>query len=346
MDGIVPKVSCAVKRRLADQMRRCKDAGCSRRYLIILNVLDGRSATEVAQVVGVDRKTVYRVAGRYRQHGEAGLLDHREDNGEQKLDKRYLSTLNELVRSKPSDHGWPQPTWNRERLVQTMHRKTGVRIHPSTMSRALKLIGARRGRPRPRVACPWSRSTKHRRIRQLRQLVEGLPNREVVVFEDEVDINLNPKIGLDWMARGQQKQVMTPGKNVKRYVAGAKDAISGQLTWIEGERKDSMLFIRLLHELRRMYPHAKKIHVILDNYRIHSSEITKAVLDHLHGRIQLHFLPPYCPDENKIERLWQDLHTNVTRNRECSDIESLMRRVHWYLRQRDRQAHAPLRIAA
>ncbi len=64
---------------------------------------------------------------------------------------------------------------------------------------------------------------------------------------------------------------MTPGKNVKRYLAGAKDAISGQLTWVEEDRKDSMLFIMLLHELRKKYPHAKKIHVILDNYRIHSS---------------------------------------------------------------------------
>ena len=32
----------------------------------------------------------------------------------------------------------------------------------------------------------------------------------------------------------------------------------------------------------------------------------------------LHFLPPYCPDHNRIERLWKDLHDNVTRNHTLS----------------------------
>ncbi len=50
-----------------------------------------------------------------------------------------------------------------------------------------------------------------------------LPPRQVAVYEDEVDIHLNPKIGLDWMGCGQQKEVLTPGQNVKRYLAGALD---------------------------------------------------------------------------------------------------------------------------
>ena len=56
------------------------------------------------------------------------------------------------------------------------------------------------------------------------------------------------------------------------------------------------------------------IHVILDNYRIHDSKIVQAALAGWGGRIRLHFLPPYCPNDNKIERVWQDLHVNVTRN--------------------------------
>ncbi len=344
--GLVPKLSHGNKQRFARRMRRCKDADRARRYLIILNLLNARSVTETAQVVGVDRTTVYRVAQRYREHGEAGLLDRREDNGDQKLDERYLGMLNELVRSRPCAHGWPQPVWNRERLIETMRRKTGVRVHPATMSRALKQIGARRGRPRARVRCPWSKRLKNRRIRTIRRLAQRVPPRQVVVYADEVDIHLNPKIGLDWMGRGQQKQVMTPGQNVKRYLAGAKDAVSGRLTWVEGERKDSTLFIRLLHALRKRYPGATKIHVILDNYRIHSSKITKAVLRHLRGQIELHFLPPYCPGENKIERLWQGLHANVIRNHKCPDIESLMRQVRWTMELRDRQERASPRRAA
>lgn len=39
----------------------------------------------------------------------------------------------------------------------------------------------------------------------------------MAVYEDQVDIHLNPKIGLDQMVRGQQKEVETPEQSEKRY---------------------------------------------------------------------------------------------------------------------------------
>ena len=75
---------------------------------------------------------------------------------------------------------------------------------------------------------------------------------------------------------------------------------------------------------------------IVDNYRIHDSKIVKAALRKHEGRIQLHFLPPYCPQENKIERFWQDLHAEVTRNHRCSTMSLLMLEVEEYLERRNR----------
>ena len=54
--------------------------------------------------------------------------------------------------------------------------------------------------------------------------MKNLPADEVALYEDEVDIHLNPKIGPDWMVASQQKEVLTPGKNLKRYLAGAIDS--------------------------------------------------------------------------------------------------------------------------
>src|SRR6516162_1889207 len=172
------------------------------------------------------------------------------------------------VRASPQQYGWRRPTWTREMLVATLAQQTGVRIHPATMSRALALVQARRGRPRPTVRCPWSPAAKASRLGAIDQLLASLPRRHLAVYEDEVDIHLNPKIGWDWMVRGQQKEVVTPGQNVKRYLAGALDVRSGLVTWVEGERKCSALFIALLERLSAYNPRAKVIHVILDNYRI------------------------------------------------------------------------------
>jgi transposase len=346
MAPIVLKVRYAVKERLLKALRRCRDAGARLRHLIVLHVLGGRSARETADVLKVHNTTVYRVLRRFRAHGEAGLWDGRADNGSEKLGEYYLRRLDEVVRATPQQYGWRRPTWTRELLVEALVRLTGVRIHPATMSRALALIKARRGRPRPTVGCPWPKAAKTRRLNRLGALLAGLPRRERAFYEDEVDVHLNPKVGLDWMGTGQQKEVRTPGKNEKRYLAGALDVRTGVVVWAEGVRKTSYLFLDLLDKLIAAYPEARRLHLILDNYRIHSSALVQAALHgYLAGKVELHFLPPYCPDHNRIERVWQDLHANVTRNHRCADMAALMREVRYYLRKRNRRKQ-PVPVAA
>jgi len=165
------------------------------------------------------------------------------------------------------------------------------------------------------------------------------------VYADEVDIHLNPKIGFDWMLPGRQKVVVTPGKNVKRYLAGALDVRDRRMTWVSATHKRSGLFIDLLRRLERAYPQARRIHVIVDNYSIHSSRQTELALAAM-PRIVLHFLPPYSPQFNPIERVWLDLHANVTRNHRCTTIEALMANVRDALQRRNREQIAPLRNVA
>lgn len=337
MDGILICLGRSGNARFRKKARQAVDAKLARRYRIILNLDEGRSVADTARALGVAPSTVRRVRVRFLEYGEAGLIDRREDNGEDKLSEEYLARLHEVVADSPQNHGYLRPTWTREMLVRVLRREVGIVIHVSTMSRALQLIGARRGRPKPTVESPWSKRAKNRRLGEIDRLLNNLPPDEVAVYEDEVDIHLNPKIGLDWMVRGQQKEVVTPGQNEKRYLAGAQDARTGELIWVEGEKKNSILFIRLLWKLTQHYRNARKIHVILDNYSIHSTEQVRLSLQTPEGcRIELHFLPPYCPDHNKIERTWQDLHANVTRNHTCQDMVELIRNVHHYMKRRDR----------
>jgi transposase len=342
------KIVLCLPKRVKMELRRwrrwTRDKGLATRLQIVLHAAKGRASRAIAEALGCSRSCVSRVLRRYRAEGTPGLMDRREDNGQVKLTDEYLGLLYELVWRGPPDYGYERPTWTRELLLAVMAARTGVRVHAGTMSRALKAIGARRGRPRPVVRCPWSAAAKNKRIRALRRLAASASAREVVVYADEVDIHLNPKIGLDWMNRGQQKEVVTPGQNRKRYLAGALNARTKELTVVEGERKTSALFVALLQALRADYPRARRIHVILDNYRIHTSRISQAALAGLGGRIVLHFLPPYCPNENRIERLWLDLHGEVTRNHRCPTMEALMRNVRGFVQTRSRRC--TLRIQA
>jgi transposase len=339
---ILVRLERRVKMQVRRLRRKTRDKGLAIRCQIILLADKGRSRPDIAVSLGCSVSWAGRVLSRYREGGIAGLHDRREDNGQLKLDECYLSLLYELVDSCPQHYGYRRPTWTRELLAKLMREFTGTTVHPATMSRALARIGARRGRPRPRVKCPWADKQKQLRLAAIAAVLDNLPAGHAAVYLDEVDVHLNPKIGPDWMNQGKQKEVMTPGTNDKRYLCGAMDAGGGVLAWVKGQKKNSLLFVAMLRKLaNEVYPDAKAIHVVLDNYRIHSSKISCEAVAELGGRVVLHFLPPYCPDHNKIERVWLDLHANVTRNHRCLDMDELMREVTAYLKSRNRRKKAP-----
>lgn len=313
------------------------DAELQMRCRILRNLVRGESPTVIARILGVGRSQVYRVAHRLLDDGVEGLCDQRAENGELKVHEAYVTTVLTALAGSPQQHGYQRPTWTQELLILVAHARTGVKISRTTMSRLLAAQGVRRGRPKPTVACPWPVPAKTRRLNQIRRLERNLPPGEVLLYVDEVDIHLNPKIGDDLMLRGQQKTVLTPGQNVKRYLAGALNSASGRLAWVEGPRKTSALFIALIeHLVKRAYARARVIHLVLDNFRIHSSRAVQAARERWGDRVQFHFLPPYCPDHNRIERLWKDLHDNVTRNHTCRNMPDLMRYVNDYLQPRRR----------
>jgi transposase len=312
------------------------DAGLRCRCKIVLSLVQGNGPLQIHRSGLGSASQVYRVAERFVEQGPEGLADKREDNGDAKVTEAYEWQLLIAVATSPQHYGHRRPTWTQELLVKVLQQQTGISVSRTTISRLLKRHKVRLGRPKPTVGCPWKKAAKTRRLRRIERLMARVSPQEVVLYVDEVDIHLNPKIGRDWMLQGQQKTVVTPGKNEKRYLAGALDAKTGQLSYVEADRKTSDLFILLLWKLVKVYSWARCIHLVLDNYRIHASTRTRLALAALGNRVRLHFLPPYCPDHNRIERLWKDLHDNVTRNHCCPSMDKLMAEVRHYLDCRNR----------
>jgi transposase len=312
------------RRKLKQEARWTIDARYRTRCLIILRVDEGWGPTRISQALNCSRSLVNRTLDRFLADGLCGLVDRREDNGATKADENYVAAVRRILHDRPRDFGHRRTTWTKRLLIDTAARQTGIRVSKTTMGRVLKTLRARRGRAKPLGPCPWSRARKNRRMTLIHRLIESLPPDQVAVWEDEADIDLNPKIGSDWMLPGMQRQVMTPGKNVKRYFAAAMDAASGRLAWVKSNRKNSSLFIALLEKLLKLYAGKTMIHVILDNFAIHSSRQTQQWLKEHGQKIRLHFLPPYCPDDNRIERkLWREVHANVTINHDRQDIDLL-----------------------
>ncbi|WP_437231091.1 IS630 family transposase [Planctomicrobium sp. SH661] len=234
-----------------------------------------------------------------------------------------MTVLRWVSEHTPRDFGYFRSRWSCETLAHLLAFETGLRLSGEMIRRGLHRLGFAWRRPRP-VVGPVD-PDHIEKFRGIQQLLENLSPHEVAVFQDEVDLNLNPKIGSMWMKKGQQAEVVTPGNNRKCHVAGS-------LVWSTGTllvspprwQRNTVQFLAHLDDLRFRLRGYRKIHVICDNAKFHDSQAVKAYLQKWRHRIEIHFLPKYAPQTNPIERVWWHLHETITRNHRCQTLEELI----------------------
>jgi putative transposase len=232
-----------------------------------------------------------------------------------------------LLHKTPQDFGFFRTRWSCALLALLLWEQERIRISAETVRRGMRQMEFVWRRPRPVVGL--HDPDRDAKLRKIRRLISSMPADETAVFQDEVDINLNPKIGACWMVRGEQAEVVTPGNNEKRYLAGSLHWRTGQLLLsAPGRRRNADLFVAHLDDLRRRLRGYRVIHVVCDNARFHDCGKVQAFLARYEGRIVLHFLPKYAPETNPIERVWWHLHDTLTRNHRCRSIEELLEQVH------------------
>jgi len=309
--------------------QRSPDRDYVRRALAMLALWNnGNCVTEAALQVCAARSTVNRWRALFELYGEDGLKPVARGRSDWKADDGVLQELQTLLASTPAEHGYLRTRWSSELLAEVLFERTGMRVHSSTVRRWLARLsyGYRRARPTLCIRDP----RKTQRMRAIRRALKSQGPNDEVLYVDEADVDLNPRIGPAWMPRGTQSAIPTPGKNRKHYIAGALNARTGRVVWTEFERKNSTLFLGLMHQLRRTYRCARRITLIADNYIIHKSEVVNRWLGE-NPKFRILFQPAYHPWVNEIERLWKQMHDTVTRNHRCATMAQLMANVRRFL---------------
>jgi transposase len=232
-----------------------------------------------------------------------------------------------LVGHTPRDFGFFRSRWSCALLALLLWEQHRVRLGPETVRRGLHRLGFVWRRPRP-VVGPHDPEYE-RKIRKIQRLLRSLPGDETAVFQDEVDVHLNPKIGSCWMPCGEQAEVVTPGNNDKVHIAGSLHWRTGTLLLsAPGRQRNAALFVAHLDDLCRRLRGYRIIHVVCDNARFHDCRAVRACLERHAGRIVLHYLPKYAPETNPIERIWWHLHETITRNHRCQSLPELLDEVY------------------
>jgi putative transposase len=307
-------------------------------YLLALHIMllcaAGRTPTDIAAILFCSRSSVYRTMRAYRkgtlgwEHDEQGRLV--PPSRTTVLLPPLRRSLLALLKAPPRAYGWCRTRWSCATLAATLHAKRGIVTSAETMRRWLHELGW--VWKRAKLAAKDDDPQRVNRLARIRCVFEQLKRCEAMVFADELDIHLLPKVGCAWMPKGTQVTVMTPGQNQKHYLAGALEPTTGTLHHCLGPRKTNALFRDLLGRLEVHYPAEwyTRLYVVVDNYKIHKAKAVEQWLA-AHPRVTLLLLPTYCPQANPIERAFGDVHDLCTRNHTRQRLRDLVADVEEHL---------------
>ena len=237
-------------------------------YLLALPVLllgaAGRTPTEIATFLCCSRSSVYRMVTAYHAQRLDALCTPPPAQAAW-VSPSLRRSLVALLRKAPSAYGWCRTRWSCAPRAAQLTLQRGSVVSASTRRRWLHRVGW--VWKRAQVVARDDDPERVEKLARLRHTRETLGKRAIMLFADERDLPLRPKVGSQWRPQGATVKVVTPGQNQKHYLAGALELTTGGIVPCTAFRKTNGLFRALLDGLESRYPKARcaQVYVVVDN---------------------------------------------------------------------------------
>jgi len=143
------KLTSWQRQRLRRELLQTRDARLYRRILALLEYDHGRSASDIARMLGVTRQTIYLWVAAYApSHDPASLADEPGRGRPRLLDEDQGHFLEVLVTLAPQDLGFPHTSWTVPLLRHALEIATERAVSEDTVRRALRRLDYVWKRPR------------------------------------------------------------------------------------------------------------------------------------------------------------------------------------------------------
>jgi transposase len=281
---------------------------------------DSHSVPEIADIFGIHRSTVYRWI-------ERSLLDEtvarKSGSGRPSaLSDVEAARLLKIVLRPATRYGFETDFWTSARLIQVAKDRLQIEISRSTMCKMLRDSDFSYKKPERRYY-QASEDTRQewlsKTVPQIRKTVRKY--KAILYFEDEATIRLTGVLARTWGPRGERIIQKVTGL---RGSVPAMSALgpSGHLIFqLYDKRIASGEVISFLSEMLRHHPRRHLV-VVMDRAKPHTSKMTKTFIKK-NRRLHVFYLPPYSPDMNPDEQIWNYLKNEELKSHRALNTEQL-----------------------
>jgi transposase len=303
--------------------KRNLPASVAQRMRILLLLDEGGSYREIEEKLGTPASTVSRWKQRYQQDGVVGLATIHPGQPPQKLTAQFRARVLERTRQAPPDGS---THWSLRKMARVM------KVSKNLIARIWKEADLKPHRLERYMA------SNDPNFEQKAAAIIGLylnpPQNAAVFCVDE-------KSAIQALDRLDRRLPLSPGRAEKHgfeyYRHGTLSlyaALNPQTGEVLGQtalRHTSQEFVSFLQEVVATQPADRDVHVILDNFSTHKTDLVKAFLRE-HGNVQFHFTPTYSSWLNQVESWFSKLQRDVIDRGIFTSVADLNRKILRYIR--------------
>lgn len=280
------------------------------RIRAVQQVQNGESPEVVIRALGFSSRCIYLWLAAYRSGGWDALKAGKISGRPKKISGPQMKWVYDTVTTKnPLQLKFAFALWTRPLIRTAILRKFGIKLSLASIGRLLAQLGLSCQRPlakaiekNPSLVEAWLK--KEFPAIQKRARTE----RAEIYFGDESGVRSDFHSGTTWAKKGQTPVVQHIGRRFSLNMISAVSNKGAMRFMVTKQRISSLLFIEFLKRL--MTAQKRKIFLIVDGHPSHKARAVKAYIETLKGKLELFFLPPYSPELNPDEYVWNDVKNN------------------------------------
>lgn len=281
------------------------------RIRAVKSVQSGRSPEEVAVVFDVHRTALYKWLALYRDGGWQALKSKPTPGARPKIDGKKLEWVFDTITQKnPQQMKFEFALWTREMVQKIIKDKFKIKLSLNAVGRLLAQLGLTCQKPLYK-AIQKDESLVKKWLKKIYPQIKNRAKSEKanIYFGDAAHIRSDHHSGKTWGIKGETPVVTTTGARFSFSLISAISSRGMMRFMVREGGVNSAVFIEFLKRL--MAGAKKKIFLIVDNGPSHISKMTKAFVADVKDKIELFYLPPYSPDLNPDELVWNHLKSHT-----------------------------------
>lgn len=277
------------------------------RIRAVKRVEAGESPETVIKALGFSRTQIYEWLAKYREGGIESLRSRKAPGKVPKLNGKQLQKLYRIIVGvDPRQLKFEFALWTRGMVRELIKRRFKVNLSEVSVGRLLRKLGLSPQRPQRKsyqqdeyLVLKWMAED----FKEIKKLAKK-ENAEIF-FGDESTVRSDYHSGTTWAPKGKTPIVKTTGA---RHKVNLISAISprGAMKFMATEQNvNATVFVDFL---KRLIAGAKRsVFLILDNCSVHRSNEVRKYVESTNGKLRIFFLPPYAPELNPDEHVWNYL---------------------------------------